>query len=494
MGTAAFGINVPGGDPAALEGAASDLRASSGSFERVASTLTDSSTAGWWTGVASLQFTDRCVSHSGAIASGAEVMALAAEVCDRLSEALAKAKKAAETALDEAKRADERRETFATELRDAQSQASDARYAAMEIDRTSAMAALMGLPSPGADAARDQKTREADAANRRAEAAQRARDRAQDELQDAQRAGNRAEREYEEECEAAAAKLGALVGLLPRAIPPTSLPAAFTGGPGAPAPVAPIAPRGAGGATADEEDDGNIFDGLGKAWGDVTNEVGGLATGAFNHVNVFGDEFGDTWKNDWEIAQGVASDPLGAGGAMIGGIFAPLSDSYEKGGIDEAIGRSPSVLAGIVGGKGITKLKDLDAPKEPPVRPDWKQSERDAAERYGDQYETQRSYKDGKEVPWGTKGSSRPDLYQPGTSIEVKNYDVTNSGGRSNLVRSVIAQAETRLQSLPEGTVQRVVVDVRGQNVAPEVVDDLAQRIGERSNGAISPSDVVFFR
>ncbi|WP_197096689.1 SIMPL domain-containing protein, partial [Paraclostridium sordellii] len=57
-------------------------------------------------------------------------------------------------------------------------------------------------------------------------------------------------------------------------------------------------------------------------------------------------------------------------------------------------------------------------------RPSWRQSEIDVQAEFPD-YKPQKSFIDGKEVPYGTKGSSRPDFYKKGTSIEVKNYKIT---------------------------------------------------------------------
>lgn len=137
---------------------------------------------------------------------------------------------------------------------------------------------------------------------------------------------------------------------------------------------------------AEEENEGNAGDGLGKAWGDVKDEVGGLAGGAFNHVNVFnGDKFKETWGNDLETGKAIWNDPLGAAEQAVKGTFAPLGESYESGGFDEALGRTPGVLAGVFGGKGLTKLDELNAP-DPAAgdRPSWGQSESDVEDRLGE--------------------------------------------------------------------------------------------------------------
>lgn len=66
-----------------------------------------------------------------------------------------------------------------------------------------------------------------------------------------------------------------------------------------------------------------------------------------------------------------------------------------------------------------------------------------------------------------------PDLYRNGHSVEAKNYDVETSSGRSNLNRELSRQYNKRLEHLPTGTSQTAVIDVRGQNVAPETFNSI---------------------
>ncbi|QTD39543.1 ribonuclease YeeF family protein [Sporosarcina sp. Te-1] len=118
------------------------------------------------------------------------------------------------------------------------------------------------------------------------------------------------------------------------------------------------------------------------------------------------------------------------------------------------------------------------------TRPSWRQSEIDV-EKDLPEYNAQKSFKDGKEVPYGEKGSSRPDLYQTGHSIEVKNYKITTSSGRSRLVNNVSRQVEKRISDLPNGTKQSVIIDIRGQNVSDEILDELYEKIMNKTNGKV---------
>lgn len=115
------------------------------------------------------------------------------------------------------------------------------------------------------------------------------------------------------------------------------------------------------------------------------------------------------------------------------------------------------------GNKGIDK-----------TRPSWRQSEIDVAKEYLG-YRDQVSFKDGNEVSHGTKNSSRPDFDINGRSIEVKNYKVTISSGRSSLIRNVSKQS--------------VITDSRGQNATRDVLRDIKQKINERTNGI---AEIIF--
>ena len=109
-------------------------------------------------------------------------------------------------------------------------------------------------------------------------------------------------------------------------------------------------------------------------------------------------------------------------------------------------------------------------------------------------FRTQVSFKDGVEVPYGTRGSTRPEAYREGLSVEVKNYNLQTSQGRSNLVRNVSRQTQHRAQNLPANTVQQVNIDVRGQSVSRAQLNKMVDRIVERSNGSLRAEDINIIR
>ncbi|CNH99868.1 DUF637 domain-containing protein [Yersinia bercovieri] len=138
-------------------------------------------------------------------------------------------------------------------------------------------------------------------------------------------------------------------------------------------------------------------------------------------------------------------------------------------------------------GKSLAEIDEVI----PASRPDHRQSEVDIGKDLGDGWREQVSFKDGQEVPYGTKGSVRPDwCYGNVCSIEVKNYNIaTNKNG---LINNVVTQAIERKKNLPSGMRQEVVIDVRGQVVTAKQQAEIRRGIVEKSNGAISISSVRF--
>ena len=117
-------------------------------------------------------------------------------------------------------------------------------------------------------------------------------------------------------------------------------------------------------------------------------------------------------------------------------------------------------------------------------RPTWRQSELDAATDFPG-YADQKSFINGKEVSYGTKGSVRPDYYKEGFSVDIKNYNIENASGRSNLARNIEKQYYQRIENLPNGTKQSVMIDIRGQSVSDEVLSELYDEIMRRTNNGV---------
>ncbi|WP_171251982.1 DUF637 domain-containing protein [Acinetobacter baumannii] len=124
-------------------------------------------------------------------------------------------------------------------------------------------------------------------------------------------------------------------------------------------------------------------------------------------------------------------------------------------------------------------------------RPTHKASEVDVGKDLGSTAKPQVSYKTGKEVPYGTSGSVRPDFCIGSIcSVEVKNYNIaTNSSG---LISNVSKQAIDRAEHLPKGMRQQVVIDIRGQTVTDKQKAAIVSGVVAKTNGLIPPSAITF--
>ncbi|WP_189493908.1 hypothetical protein, partial [Formosimonas limnophila] len=126
------------------------------------------------------------------------------------------------------------------------------------------------------------------------------------------------------------------------------------------------------------------------------------------------------------------------------------------------------------------------------TRPTPRQSEIDVGNTLPEGTRSQVSYLNGQEVPYGTRGSVRPDFCVGNScSIEVKNYNVqTNQNG---LVNNVVQQAFDRANNLPTTMTQTVTIDVRGQTLTPAIKQSIIDGIYKKSNGIILPNQITFF-
>lgn len=98
--------------------------------------------------------------------------------------------------------------------------------------------------------------------------------------------------------------------------------------------------------------------------------------------------------------------------------------------------------------------------------PTWRQSELRELNRTGG-YE-QLSYLKGKQVPFGTPGATRPDIIRNLKdhieAVEVKNYDLESSSSLSALFNELKREITARINNLPAGSTQRIVLDVTGRD------------------------------
>ncbi|RBH85822.1 adhesin [Xanthomonas oryzae pv. oryzae] len=124
-------------------------------------------------------------------------------------------------------------------------------------------------------------------------------------------------------------------------------------------------------------------------------------------------------------------------------------------------------------------------------RPTPRQSEIDVGAGLAPGARSQVSFKNGQEVPYGTKKSVRPDWCIGNVcSIEVKNYNIAKN--QRGLIDNISAQALQRVKELPAGMQQKIVIDIRGQNVTNAEKNSIIKSIVQKTNGIIGPTNIDF--
>ncbi|WP_160444878.1 hypothetical protein, partial [Glaesserella parasuis] len=124
-------------------------------------------------------------------------------------------------------------------------------------------------------------------------------------------------------------------------------------------------------------------------------------------------------------------------------------------------------------------------------RPTPQQSEKYVGQMLPKVAHAQISYKNGKEVPYGTEGSVRPDwCIGEICSIEVKNYNIHSN--RANLISDIVAQSKEREKHLLKGMIQEIKIDLRGQSYSDEDLFEIRNQIESKSKGIISKDAIDF--
>ena len=95
------------------------------------------------------------------------------------------------------------------------------------------------------------------------------------------------------------------------------------------------------------------------------------------------------------------------------------------------------------------------------------------------------SYLEGQVVPNGTAGSTRPDVIREMAgkieAIEVKNYNVVSKNSMSSLKNELKRQVADRIENLPSGSTQRIVLQDRGwsDSIKEETIKELQESLSD---------------
>ena len=109
------------------------------------------------------------------------------------------------------------------------------------------------------------------------------------------------------------------------------------------------------------------------------------------------------------------------------------------------------------------------------------------------------AFKDGEKVSYNTEGATRPDLIvknKDGTvkAIEVKNYNLESEASRNELYHVLKRQISSRVENLPKGSTQEIVLDVRGRGLSKELIQEVTNKIKESCNNVYPDIPVKIIR
>lgn len=118
----------------------------------------------------------------------------------------------------------------------------------------------------------------------------------------------------------------------------------------------------------------------------------------------------------------------------------------------------------------------VEIPEDAPL---WRQAELRALNEQGG-YE-QVSYLNGKQVELGTLGSTRPDVVRLYTdhieAVEVKAYNLEDESCVNVLLKELKREVSDRNINLPDGSTQRIILDVTGRGYSSAVCEAVKNRI-----------------
>lgn len=173
--------------------------------------------------------------------------------------------------------------------------------------------------------------------------------------------------------------------------------------------------------------------------------------------------------------------------ATMNGLISGVIEAFHTGDLEQirehtAVGAGEGFMLGAIFGAigGAAKQAFLTRTSMQSAIPTPRESELIAFKKYGGR--EQISYLNGVEVPLGTPNSTRPDIIIEKANgvleaIEVKNYDLVHNS--SNLYRTLKKQVAERVIHLPEGSTQKVVLDVQNRGYSDELLEYVVRKIKE---------------
>ena len=175
-----------------------------------------------------------------------------------------------------------------------------------------------------------------------------------------------------------------------------------------------------------------------------------------------------------------------------------IKKSLEKGALDGTESYKWGAIIGSVSGgisESITQLKAAKDLKNMNFIERGARAESRAQLKYGGR--DQVSYLNGQEVSMSEIGATRPDLVREINgkieAIEVKNYNLDSYLSREHLYKELNRQVTDRVNNLPTGSTQRIVLDVQGRNYSKSRIKEVIQGIQDACSNSYKniPVDIM---
>ena len=226
----------------------------------------------------------------------------------------------------------------------------------------------------------------------------------------------------------------------------------------------------------------------------ISVATAGTGTGALSTVSAFFAVSGKT----------AASVALSSG--VIGAATEATIKGIETGDVEKTVEAAAlagadafkwgAIIGAVTGGISHVMPKTMTGSKIPTYRESEQEALRQIKNGTG-----QVSYLAGKEVPWGTSGSSRPDVVSPlgnGTkavlATEVKNYNLSNSGNVNTMIQKLRVEISQRTIDLPKGSKQEIILDARGRGYSKKFMEEVVEHIQSELSDVYPDIPITYWR
>ena len=181
-------------------------------------------------------------------------------------------------------------------------------------------------------------------------------------------------------------------------------------------------------------------------------------------------------------ASATKATEFAVSGALFGGVTSTVVRGIETDwDFDEtlrglALGASDGFKWGAISGAvvgGAEKALKIHKISSGAIKPE--EAEAHALSQYGG--ESQISYLNGERVPYGTPGSTRPDVVANKVAYEVKCYNLESKASLYELRKTLTKEISERVSNLPSDMTQKIVLNVEGRGYTEKYVKSVVKWI-----------------